>query len=30
MQAFRSVRDEMLKCILGLLESWPDVNPNPS
>jgi arsenate reductase len=28
--AFRLVRDEMLTRLLGLLESWPDTNPNPS
>jgi arsenate reductase (thioredoxin) len=28
--AFRSVRDDMLARILGLLESWGDGNPNPS
>jgi len=30
MNVFRAVRDDMLMRILGLLESWPDVNPNPS
>jgi arsenate reductase len=28
--AFRSVRDEMIARILGLLETWADGNPNPS
>jgi arsenate reductase len=30
MNIFRVVRDDILKHILGLLESWPNVNPNPS
>ena len=30
MNVFRAVRDDMLKNILDLLESWPDVNSNPS
>jgi arsenate reductase len=30
MNIFRAVRDDMLKRILGLLESWPNVDPNPS